>query len=532
MWSQFFLVNSHYAINLLTALVMFAVGWLYLDAYKVDKSFPSRFKLFGFLLLTFSFLISATYVESELIPSPLFSKTLFANLIVFTKFLGLIFVLIGVVKDPLEPKPHISSKTSANYLFLPLIGSIPFLYLNFSIPFLVALVGFFYLRRATIGLENHLKPVSISFFILALSELTALSGLFHNTKNPDLYLLVAPFGGIWVFGHLLLLIASLILLKWVFSYLFKSLDTEIFFIYVCSIVTIFLITGITYSFLLVKNIETDAIAKIKTEVAVLNLFIEGKKDALLSDSQSLALNPQIKDNLSDVSKLSLKSIVESYLHSKKLDTLILVNKFGQVIIRAEDNERFGDSLSSEPLVKKSLLGDTAVGAAKKESVLTSNILLRAASPIQNETEVLGAVVTGNIIDNAFVDGIKTSTGLDSNIYADNLISATTLTNAIDHKRLLGIKQSNPEIKNILSGKLESFTGIVNIGGIDFLASFLPIYDSDGNSVGLLSAQKPHAEVLKTAGKSLEVTFIFSILLIILSIIPTRLISKFIISQIN
>ena len=533
MWYQFILENAHFALNLFAALVMFAVFWLYRDAYKTKKSPATYLKSAGFIFLTLSFLSSAAKIESQLVSNPLITPLYHTFLISVLKIFGLLLVLFGLVFDPLQPKPGKKHVSPAIVLLFPAISLAPLvLTFNFIIPALTALVGFLYLRRATIGLENHLKSVSLAFFILSLSEITALTSLFTSTLNPDLYELVSPFGPFWILDQLLLLLACLILLKWVFSYLFKSLDTEIFFIYVVSIVIIFLTTGITFSALLVKNVENDSFGKITTQTKVLKFALNSKSEELLSDSQSLAQNPEILASFTDVTKLTLKNLTQNSLNSKKLDSVIVVNENGQVLMRAQNPEHFGDSLSSDTLVKKALLGDTVIGASQKEGILAPLISISAASPVKNEQSVAGAVISSITVDNAFVDGIKKATGLEASIYAGQKISATTLTNYFDATRLLGLTEKNAGVLSVLDGKNESFTGIVKIAGIDYLASFLPIKDSDGNPVGLLSAQKPHVEVLKTAGASLAITFFTTIILIIISTLPAKMISNFIIKQIK
>ena len=63
--SQFIGQNVHFAINLLAALVFFAVFWLYFDAWigQADKPRKAIFNWLGFLLTAVSFIPAATFVE-------------------------------------------------------------------------------------------------------------------------------------------------------------------------------------------------------------------------------------------------------------------------------------------------------------------------------------------------------------------------------------------------------------------------------------------------------------------------------------
>ena len=63
-----------------------------------------------------------------------------------------------------------------------------------------------YWRRATTGLERHLKPVAISFLFLSLYEILSLSSLWRGTTNPTVAKLVDSFGPIWIAEQIVLLI--------------------------------------------------------------------------------------------------------------------------------------------------------------------------------------------------------------------------------------------------------------------------------------------------------------------------------------
>lgn len=59
MWMPFLLENMHFAVNLFTALVFFAVFWLYYDASTVRREWKELIKLIGLFLLSLSFVATA-----------------------------------------------------------------------------------------------------------------------------------------------------------------------------------------------------------------------------------------------------------------------------------------------------------------------------------------------------------------------------------------------------------------------------------------------------------------------------------------
>src|SRR3989304_2194319 len=289
MWIQFFLENTRFAISLFAGLVFFAVGWLYFDAWLEKRERKEQIRYLGFFLLALSFLFAATQVESSLIeiPLPLLVRGTIDFLSVAARIGGYLLIIRSLIIAPIHPRPDVDKLDTA--VFLPPI----FKFSGFSLlyPVLCAWVGFLYLKRATTGLERHLKPVALSFFALALSELISVGFLFRNTTNVTLYNLVAPFGPLWFARYLTLGLAVFILGKWVFGYLLKRFFTQLFMIFTTSILLIFLLTAVSFTAVLVRNIQSETFRRLETDVGVLSYAIETKKAQTLSDAQLVAQNP-------------------------------------------------------------------------------------------------------------------------------------------------------------------------------------------------------------------------------------------------
>ena len=141
-------------------------------------------------------------------------------------------------------------------------------------------------------------------------------------------------------------------------------------------------------------------------------------------------------------------------------------------------------------------------------------------------------MTGTLIDNAFVDGLKNATGLETSIYADNQISATTLVSVDNKSRLIGIKEEDPKIKTQVLDKAESYTGSIDIINTPYFATYLPLLDVDDNPVGMLFVGKPQTEVLALAGQAIELTYLVVIALLILSLVPAYFVSRAIVKQLK
>ncbi|HJX01701.1 MAG TPA: hypothetical protein VJ348_00830, partial [Candidatus Humimicrobiaceae bacterium] len=200
---QFLLVNAHFTINLLTALVCFAVAWLYFDAWLGRRDIREATKMLGFMALSLSFIIHSTQIEQTLIESPLFKFETVNLLTSIFRISGYLILIIGQIIDPIQPLPSYRSHTKEKGFGLKnkragavmIFGTISVLEsTEFLFPILAVITAFLYMRRATLGLEFHLRTIGYSFMLISFSEIIHLASLFRNTDNINLSKLVAPFG--------------------------------------------------------------------------------------------------------------------------------------------------------------------------------------------------------------------------------------------------------------------------------------------------------------------------------------------------
>jgi len=533
MWYQFFLENLHFAISLLAALIFFAIAWLYLDAWMGRKTLREGVRWAGFLLLSISFLVQAISIESTVLQNSILGSGWNSLLLVATRIPGYLLIIYSLILDPLQPKPKMVKKISGfGFTGFKILGVSIITALSFLYPILAGVIGFLYLRRATVGLENHLKAVALGFFILSLSEFLSLFSLLRITSNIDLYNLVAPFGVIWITTTLLTLVAVSVMRGWIFSYLLKRLLSQLFMFFTAAIVIIFLLTTVSFTFLLLQNLQDETLSRLKTDVKVLSFAIDSKKAESLSDAQVLAQNPEVISLVEAADRSKLNDVAQNYLLTKKQSFLVITSETGQVLARGEDRERIGNSLSDDPLIKRALLGQSASSILTKDGVLAPQIAASSATPIMKDGSILGAVMTGIIIDNAFVDGVKKATGLEASMYANNVLSATTLLAPDGKARAVGIKEENKNIKDNVLIKGQPFVGGINMLNVPYFAAYLPLKDVDNIPVGMLSAGKPQIGVLATAGKSIELTFLVAVVLLVLAIFPAYAIAKYLTSQLR
>lgn len=543
---QFFGQDAHFIIGLFAALVFFSVFWLYFDAWLDKRKSKDTFKWVGFLLLSISFVVYATIIEQTVSGrSPLgnSSETISQSL----RVVGYVFVLIGVTIDPIQKKPKLKgiergffskfkpsakkntnsdSKLSNGLLSSGFGGLVnP---LNFLPPIGALAICFLYWRKATTGLERHLKPVAIAFTLLFGFELLNLVSLWSNSSNPVIEKLAAPFSSVWIVDELLLLAAVAVLAKWVWQYLTKRFISQLFMIFISMVTGTFLITTVCFTYLLVSSVQSSALDNLNTAASVLKYAISTKKAETLADSETVAENPSIVSAVSANDHDQLVNLTSSFLYSKGESSLIITNSNAEVLLRAENPDSYGDSLSSNTLIRRALIGESASSVSTENGALSPVLYIQSATPIKNsQQQVVGASVVSFAVDNAFVDGIKHSTGLESSIYASNTVSATTFTTPDGVSRWVGLKETNQTIDHTVLANNKTYKGSLSILNQQYLGVYQPLDNVDNTVVGMLFIGQPSTDILKTAGHSVELTFIVTAALLILSIAPAFLLAKMI-----
>jgi hypothetical protein len=558
---QFFSQNVHFAVSLFAALVFFAVFWLYFDAWTVKRSPKGLIKCGAFLLLALSFIVDATVIEQSVLGTSILgavSETAAAIL----RMVGYVGIIISELLDPLQPKPTqeglvpaqftgkitietpVSQAVAADSALIDTksngakassvvgFGSLTHA-ANLLLPLGTFAIAALYWRRATTGLERHLKPIAVAFAFLTGFEILSLSGLWRTTSNPIIAKLTASFGPLWIAEQVFLLIGAVLLGTWVWRYLTQRFFSQLFMTFITLTLVIFLVTTVSFTFLLVNNVQKQSLSNLKTAANVLRYAIDAKKAETLADAGAVAENPGVIQSVIARDNKTLTSLTSNFLQDKKQSSLIITSSTGQVLMRAEDPSRYGDSLSSDTLIRRALINQSSSSIGTQGGVLAPLVYVKSATPIRDANKkIIGTITVGLVIDNAFVDGIKHSTGLDSAIYASNIRSATTFLAPDGISRLIGVKDTNPAVQKTVLKNGKSFDGSVTVLNRQFLAVYAPLKDVDNTTVGMLFIGVPQSSVLQTAGHSVQLTFMVTVVLLLLAVAPAYLVSKYITKQLN
>lgn len=522
-------------MSVVAALVFFMVAWLYFDAWFEHRALKNVLKITGFGAIAFSFLIQAVHIDSLLLSSSIISNNIITISIFIIKVLGYLLICIGCILDPLPVVPKTSGLRVSDLkgiLIIPLQTAAGFSLWGILLPILAAFAGLLHLRRATIGLENHLKPIGWGLYTFALYEVITFTLKKEQFSNVEVFEILKPFGLMWLISHTILLAGVIVVGLWIFRYLLKRLLSQIFIIYSCSVLVIFIAITVVFTWLLLRNVEIEALKQLETNTKVLNYAVESKNAETYSDVIAFSQAPLTVDLVNSGKTDEIQESAEKYLLSKNLTSIILVDEFGIIMAKGEDREHVGGSLSGDIFIQKGIENKSTSSIISREGIFAPEISIAAVSPVISKEKVIGAVLIERRIDNAFVDGIKKATGLEVSLYGGNRLSATTLVSLDEQSRANGVIESDNAINKHVLGKGEFYQDTTEILNVPYLASYMPIKGDEGKILGMLFVGRPEITIIASAAKSMQMTFIIANILLLLSIVPSYFIARYISHQIQ
>lgn len=529
---QFLGQNLHFAIGLLAALSTFAAAWLYFDAWTNEKGKKSLLRWSGFFLLSLSFVIYA--VDVPLIGEVSKDDTRYGVISDIIRAIGYALIILAEVLTPMLKAPSNQKPHSDVANKLPAVSFLPGSYGSFvNVLPVVGAIGacVMYWRRATTGLERHLKPVALSFVGFSIFEILAQAQLLRSSSNVAINQAVAIYGPVWLAENIVLLISSILLGRWVWRYLTKRFMSQLFMVFTGGIIIVFLATTLTFTYILLRGVKDATLVNLTTTANVLNYALDSKRSETVAGAEALSYNPEYVSAISSKDHEKLSQISSDYLASKKLSSLVITTDTGQVLLRAEDSDRWGDSLSSDPLIRRGLIGQRSSSVSSLSGAIAPTMQINSTVPVRGSNSVvIGTITTSVSLDDAFVDGIKNSTGLDASVYSENVRSATTTLTADGKSRWIGIKEQNSAVSERVLKNGQVYAGSLNILNRPYLAVYQPLKDVDNTTVGMILIGQPQSELLKTANQSIQKTFILVAVLLVISVIPAYFTARYIAKQ--
>lgn len=519
LFSLLFSNTLHFALMLITVFVFLSGALLHFDSWQLNKRKKTLLvRSLGFLLLA-----SAADVHAAQIVSPLI-----LTLMQFAKVVGLTILLASFIEEPILVKP----RSTASAFLLPLL-SLPFYHYAFfpltsALFFIIALVC---TRKVIVGLEKDFKLFAISMFFLGLSELIQVAFFWSDTPLIFWSQLLAEYGPLWMLQQGLHVLGISLLGYWVWGYIRFRLELQLFVTTAALSLTVFFVSAVYFTFLLLRNLETDALAHLKTDISLLGYALTAKQNEALTQAEYLSSVQRIQNAVLQQDKKALSAVAEEFVAQQKIDQLIIASTSGEVLYRSQDNERTNDVLSEDVALQAVQKGIGVTSFFVQEGVIAPQVYVEALTPIYKNGEknqpVIGLVVASFIIDNAFVDGVKEVTGLDVTVFGGAQRAATTFVSFDGTSRNVGTFQSDEMIHEKVLNNGELFLGKTSIFQQPFYAAYAPVDSFENKHIGMLFVGKPQRTLLDAARQAITLMFNGSLIFVIFSLVPAYFYARFI-----
>ena len=174
-----------------------------------------------------------------------------------------------------------------------------------------------------------------------------------------------------------------------------------------------------------------------------------------------------------------------------LDSFVVFDQEGVVILRTHDFPHYGDSLFAAPHVA------AALGGITNTFYFSTPVMpmgLTSATPVRGDGAVIGAIsaVTHFFYDE-FVDAIAKSFNGEVSVFTGSTRVATTLRTPAG-QRIVGTELENQEIVEAVLGRGESRATRVYFFGVPHLGYYFPLSGVDGNPIGMFFIGLPHQHI--------------------------------------
>lgn len=245
-------------------------------------------------------------------------------------------------------------------------------------------------------------------------------------------------------------------------------------------------------------INDQAIDELLDDRQSVQLIIRLHQKDARADSAALALRGDLQRAVAERDHGTIQRIIEQYMRQQGSDTITITDANGIVLARAHAPDRYGDDITARSVVEWSLEGQTV---ETLEYVEGGSIYAVGGVPLidTNESQMmLGTIIVGQTLDQAFVDDLKDSTSEDVSLIIDGRRLYTTLDAGRDKGSVAQTDitgHSNIDINgqgyHAVYGPLRGQSAVESLGTVEIAKSNASIQktirDIVGGVIALMSA---------------------------------------------
>lgn len=470
--------NLHLGAELLGAVIFFLAAWLFGEAFWIKKDLFSLSRGIGFALLSLWQLFHALNNGND---------ALTANGFIYLS--GLLLILISYGMEKMTAKPL--------YIFtapIPLFLSINE---NTSIisAGILALITFFLAKRYFKDIDKSLKWLLIGFAALTVSSIAAI---FAEPAISNNY---------WILEHAVKLAAFLLLSIWIWKFLSLRIREDALIVFIAISLFISLLVTTTFSVFFLKQIEQETENNLSASAQILNFYLDSLKNKALAASQIIASNEDFSSAIKTKDIETLKEMSRNLIKETNQDFLTVALKKGEILFKASFPINNEENALAEEIVAEALEGRPAVTI---DEASTEGLSIRAAAPVYNRGAIIGAVISGSLLNKSFARQFKNIIGFETTIFKNGRVNASSFlvtSQAVNYPN-------------------KQYIGLADFSGQAVIGVFRPIKNINGENAATFSITTTPGELLINAQAMNRFTMIIIFSIILSLIIPLYRFSVF------
>lgn len=485
----FILNNLHFALETFGAMVFMMAAWLATDAFSIRRDFLTASRAIGFFFLTAWQILHAFQFGDE--------RLQYLSYAVY--ILGLVFIILNLFLEAPVDRPHFK-------LILPPIATFVFKF-DLAITILLSIIAIASFHQYLKEMKIAIRLFAAGFLFLATSSFISLF-YDHDTFNI-----------LWGLQHIFELLGFCSIIWWIWQYLSLRIREELVMIFVSAALFISTVATLVFSMINALRIEALTADNLSTNAKLFDLSISNLKDGLLSKVLLTAKNDKIIGAFDRGTALS-GDTMDELASSMSLSLFRVLDRAGNSVAEAFSSS-VGSDMSGEDIVKEALTGRSLATITSGKG---GDFLIESAAPLVVDGNIIGAVVAGFPLDNAFIDNVSRITNLEMSIYSGDSVVASTPFGGIAANRV-GTRETDPNILENVLKRGNSSTIQTLINSRPYVGSYVPIFDHQNNVVGTTLVAKSEHDILDISNQTNRLTLVTMLIIMLILITPFYLLTK-------
>ncbi len=339
----------------------------------------------------------------------------------------------------------------------------------------------------------------------------ALALILYRLPNLDIVYFrqfTFEYSSIWQFMIVTSFLAFLLLAIWAWNFIKVREFLRTYVVFLVLTIGVSCLGALMFTVLVFDIVKGNNLDLMNQGAKTQQLILTERSNAALFVARTVANDENIKASITQNTAQELSKQASWYFEEAGLDLLYIYNKYGEVIASPGELRDLGRVMNEDSLVAYTITERQQIKSFDtKAGVLSPVLVTRALTPIMQGSQVIGAVETRHVFDNAFVDFSKARTGLDTTIFSGDKRSATTIRTSDGISRWIGSLLNNEEIEEtvLIGGK--AYRDIVDRLGIPYYSAFEPVRNINGEIIGMVAVGVPTNILLEDTRQQLLTTFL-------------------------